>query len=171
MSREILAAVVTVTLGACGVETADDRPHTLEYISATILEPSCGTAACHSSFRQAARRASDASAAVPLVFDSVEHARATFQRDSQLIDNVASDLAPTLYINLTVEYLDATRMPLDQPLPNADVELLRSWVLDGGPGVCVGESSCQGAVERYCHVDDRSYDFTRKPKGPCELPR
>lgn len=119
---------------------------------------------------QAARRAKPPNrpTAIPLVFDTVEHARATFQRDSFLIDNVGTELTPTLYLNLTKEFGDAPRMPLDAPLPTDDLYLIFDWIQAGGPGVCIGETSCKGSFEYYCNTVDESYDFTRTPRGPCE---
>ena len=49
MHRLVLIALV---VSACGSET-DDRPATLDYITETILAPSCAAAECHSAFKQA----------------------------------------------------------------------------------------------------------------------
>src|SRR5882762_10165490 len=49
MNRLVLVALLA---GACGSAT-DDRPPTLDYITETILAPSCANAECHSAFKQA----------------------------------------------------------------------------------------------------------------------
>ena len=55
-----LIILAFAALVACNV--TDDRPETLAYITQTILEPSCGTAECHSAMK----------AEKGYVFDSVE---------------------------------------------------------------------------------------------------
>lgn len=128
MHRFVLLGALVAN--ACGSAT-DDRPLTLEFITETILAPSCGTAECHSAFR----------AQVGDVFDSPAAARRTIVANglvrfpyevtdpsSTLLVRVLTVGAPSLLGSGTV------RMPYDAPLPDADVELIRAWVAAGVPG-------------------------------------
>ena len=89
---------------ACGVET-DDRPATAEYIAAAITRPSCATAACHSS----------ATAREGYILDTVEG----------LCDTTTGRGAGGIYGTLVDGA--AKRMPLDSPLPQADIDLIFLW--------------------------------------------
>ena len=133
-------AAAALLLSACG--TTDDRPQNLDYITKSILAPSCGAAVCHSSFRQ-----SDG-----LVFDTVDGARATFQADPQLIGFDDNDPAktPGLILNLTIDQPGAPRMPYDAPLPDVDIALIEDWLKAGAPGVCNGVRACLGDYTVRC---------------------
>jgi hypothetical protein len=134
-------AVAALLLAACGT-TVDERPRNLDYITEAILAPTCGAAVCHSSFRQADG----------FVFDTVDGARATFQHDPELIGFQESDplKTPGLVLNLTLEQTNAPRMPYDQPIPDADVELIDDWLRHGAPGVCNGVRACLGNFTVEC---------------------
>lgn len=152
---------------ACGTQDVDDRPKTLEYITQAILQPTCAQANCHSQFTQAGRRGKNGKPDIPLVFDTVEHARATFQRDDKLIDNIGGEGTPTLIVNLQQEFEDEPRMPFDGPMPTPDIALIRAWIELGGPGVCVGAASCQGAKLVPCN-ELGGFDLAADSLGPCE---
>jgi hypothetical protein len=109
MRTSLLVAALSASAASCGVET-DDRVPTAEYVVPAILRPQCGTAACHSS----------ATARAGYVLDTIEGACAAS-------DN--NPLAP-----YTTEDAE-TRMPLDSPLPDADILLLFCWSFED----CEGE--------------------------------
>jgi hypothetical protein len=118
------AALGLSGLAACGTED-DNRPRTLEYVTASILQPSCGNAQCHSSFR----RVDD------YAFDTVEEAR-----DSILTYQLVIPTAPDdslLYKVLVSPGGDQNvkRMPYDQPISDRDVELIFHWIQDGADGL------------------------------------
>jgi len=107
----LIAAGIAVVQPACGHDV-DDRPLSAQYLVPAIFQPSCGTAACHSS---AAGRAG-------LVLDTV--------------DGVCDASDPDQEGPLTQYMTDDAekRMPLDSPLPRADIELLWAWYfVDGDP--------------------------------------
>lgn len=141
-------AVAALLLCACG-ET-DDRPQNLDYVTKAILAPSCGSAVCHSAFRQ-----EDG-----LVFDTVDGARATFQADPQLIafDDNDPNKTPGLVLNLTIEQPGAPRMPYDAPLPDVDIALIEDWLRAGAPGVCNGVRACLGQYSVPC---DETHTITK----------
>lgn len=146
--RFVLLALVAA---GCGSET-DDRPATLSFITETILKPACANAECHSSFKFEQGYS----------FSTVAEARTTFQGDPTLagLDQIGSGQQP-LIENLTIETEAAPRMPYDQPLPNADVALIQTWLDRGLPGICSpGKTmACNGSRPVPCDGD--AYDLTR----------
>ena len=116
-----LAAAATLAVSGCGVEQ-DDRPLELDYIVTTILAPSCGTAACHSSRIKTAG----------VAFDTVEAAREAFDSDPLVIEGDPD--ASGLIFLLVGATEPNKRMPKDAPLPDADIDLLRRWIAAGAEG-------------------------------------
>ena len=149
MHRLVIAAAIVVM--GCGAE--DDRSRNLDYITEAILKPNCGGAACHSTFRQAKG----------FVFDTIDGARATFQRDDILTlpsNPDQPDSVAGLVINLTTELPGRPRMPYYEPLPDADVTLIQDWLHDGAAGTCTGSFSCLGTIKVPC-TSDHAYDLSR----------
>lgn len=106
------AAAALCALAGCGSEE-DDRPLDAEYLVPAIFRPSCGTAACHST----------ATAREGLVLDTVEGvclASDPFEGRGPL----------TAFMKEDAE----VRMPLDGPLPYADIALLDLWYYEE-PGI------------------------------------
>lgn len=143
MKRLVLIGAVLV--GACG--GTDDRPRTLEYITQTILAPTCAAAECHSAFKQA----------VGDQFDTVDAARRSIVGNSLVIypDDMTAPRSSILVQSLTVglnSILDpmsntTVRMPYDAPMPDADVDLISAWIADGAPGAqCVPSAQNRGCL-------------------------
>ena len=89
-------------LASCAEQDPDDRlPEAahVEYIVPAILRPSCGTAACHST----------ATARNNYVLDTIEGA------------------CGAGFISPFVTGEQEPRMPLDSPLPQADIALIQAW--------------------------------------------
>lgn len=141
MYRLILVAAAASLGGACAeIECSgegptsmcvnDDRPATIEYVTATILAPSCGNAQCHSARANASGYR----------FDTIEHVR-----QSALIVDLSLVIpgdgeASFLYFVLTRENtgsIDTPRMPYDQPLPAGDIALVKRWIDEGADGLLV----------------------------------
>lgn len=105
---------------ACGDET-DERPATWSYIHAAIIMPSCATASCHS--------AQTSTAGLRLEGAPQAHAILVGYLPS---GNYVVPGDPT---RSKLMYLlrgqDTWRMPPDQPLPQADIQLIERWILDG----------------------------------------
>lgn len=112
-----LAAVGLLAVAACGADPSS-RPRSWSYLHAAIVEPSCATSSCHSSVAQTTGvRLDDAELAL-----------------TQLIDErhvVPGD--PNSPLLLQLEGRERVRMPPDAPLPRADVELIRDWIVAGAP--------------------------------------
>jgi hypothetical protein len=133
---------------ACGSAT-DDRPPTLEYITDTILAPTCATAECHSAFK---REVGDQ-------FDTPAATRRTIVGNQLVIypDDVADPANSRFIRTLTVgepSILDPNsgnvRMPYDAPMPDADIQLMEAWIAAGVPGAqCEPNDQNRGCVVRF----------------------
>jgi hypothetical protein len=108
-----IAALAAAATG-CGGAT-DDRPARWSFISATIVEPSCATANCHSAF--AARASVDLS-----------------ERDvgyNTLVDRrfvLPGDTTGSSALLYLLNGQGSLRMPPDAPLPGADIDLIERWI-------------------------------------------
>src|SRR5580693_4391433 len=137
-----LAWPALLALAACGSST-DDRPRDAQYITDTILAPSCGEAECHSTFVQSNN----------VVLDTYEGMRSTMVHfplisfDSDDYDPAdPTDSALITWITQTDPYgLGIGRMPQDMPIPNADVDLLKAWIT-GTVSKVDDEASCELGV-------------------------
>lgn len=131
VDRLLLATCATSAV-ACGGVEEDDRPLELEYLTVSILAPTCGATQCHSTFRQAANT----------VFDTPEAARESLVNSGLIrFDFSQYDPAEPSRANLIqwITEIDPFgagigRMPFDAPMPNKDVELLIEWIREPGPG-------------------------------------
>ena len=139
-------------LGACDLSDPppDDRPQTLEFITEAILKPSCGTAECHSAFK---KQSTD-------VFDSVEGARGSFDRNPSLVVDCAHVLdaagnpnpqpngcVQAVQQSYLVQVIDPKQgtiegnvMPYDQALSNSDYILISDWITNGAHGYTVKDA-------------------------------
>ncbi|MEZ4365971.1 MAG: c-type cytochrome domain-containing protein [Kofleriaceae bacterium] len=114
-ARAVGLALLAVAAGCA--DDVDPRPAELPYLVEAILRPSCGTAACHSSLTQTEG----------LVFDTLEGTRATLNSEPDLV----SVLDPEASKLLRVLDGSAARMPPDAPIPDADIALIRAWIVAG----------------------------------------
>jgi len=164
MNRLVLVGALFA--GACG--GADDRPPTLDYITETILEPSCAGAECHSAFK---RQVGDQ-------FDTVAAARHSIVSNSMVItEDIAAPESSYLVTTLTVgspsqinrSSPDLIRMPYDAPLPDADIALIKTWIRVGFPGAqCEPNANNQGCRVRTVRVDgmdEPAYDVVECDDG------
>ena len=109
MSRRALFLILLVGAAACGSDV-DDRPVSWNYIYAAIVLPNCTRAACHSALTRTAMQN----------FEDKGLARESMKT------------VDTLNM-LRGERVDFLRMPPDQPLPNADIDLIERWQDAGLP--------------------------------------
>jgi hypothetical protein len=112
MTRALVLVSFLGTLAAC--EAVDDRPATFSYIHAAIIVPNCATSGCHSTLTKT--KGIDLedkdSAYVVLQNEHFDHI------DVVLL--ITGNVPPGFY-----------RMPPDQPLPNADINLIKRWTDEG----------------------------------------
>jgi len=122
-SIAIFAAAATAAAAGCAAET-DERPAEFAYIAKAILEPSCATATCHDASTQ--REGLD--------FSSVEASTESL-RSANFVTNF--DDPPNNRIIYTLRGVDGQGerfepfMPVDGPLPDADIELIQAWIAAG----------------------------------------
>jgi hypothetical protein len=122
MYRLVLVVAIAsagIASAACN-QTDNNRPATLEYITEAILQPSCSQYTCHSSYRREKG----------YVFDTV----ATSKR-SLSIAGLVTPMDPDASLLYTVLTRKIKRMPYDSPLPDKDIELIKTWIEDGAPGL------------------------------------
>lgn len=111
----VLAAVAAMAAG-CGGST-DDRPAKWSFISATIVEPSCATVNCHSAITQ--RGGID--------LHTRDVAYNTLKNGYYVIPQDVTSSSLVWLLNAS----GSLRMPPDNPLPAADVQLIEKWIQDG----------------------------------------
>ena len=104
-------------LSGCGGEL-DDRPASFAYLHAAIIAPNCTSVGCHSKF----------TASGGLRLETLEDAYFGLVIGNIVVPGrpVASRL---LYLLRGEEV--PRRMPPDQALPNADIDLIERWILEG----------------------------------------
>lgn len=110
-----LAAAALVGVGCGG--TTDDRPAKWSFISPAITEPGCATVNCHSAIAQ--------KAGVDL------HDRASGYATLAgrgFVDPSMPDASAVIHM---MRGEGSLRMPPDEPLPEADIRLIRDWIAAG----------------------------------------
>ena len=112
----LASLLVTLGLSGCGSET-DDRPAKWSFISATIIQPTCATVGCHSDLAQKAGVDLHDRALGYKILTERQFVRPGFPDDSALIALMHAD--------------GAVRMPPDLPLPEADIQLIERWIMEG----------------------------------------
>jgi len=112
-----LALGLALALAALGCSAEDDRPAVWSFIQPSIIQPNCATARCHSKF----------TATQGLRFDSISDSY-TYLVTGNLVDRFHPDDSRLMFLLRGVE---APRMPPDAPLPDADIELIDRWILEG----------------------------------------
>jgi hypothetical protein len=100
---------------ACAADPSE-RPATWSYLHAAVIAPNCATSSCHSERAATAGvRLDDADTAYAVLIDRMYV--------------VPGDAASTLLDLL--EGNQRNRMPPDAPLPAADIEQVRAWIIAG----------------------------------------
>ena len=134
MHRVLLLATMC-GLAACQV--TDDRPPTLAFVTETILQPSCGTAECHSAMKKQNNYAFDSVAGAQ---DALATGLVGCTVGGVYVDPCSDDQAQApsagtteLIVVLTTNSF-GNRMPLDQPLANKDIVFLEQWIAGGADG-------------------------------------
>jgi len=108
-----LAAVAALLAAGCGSAT-DDRPAKWSFISAAIVEPSCATVNCHSEFTKRAG----------LDLHARDVGFYTLVNGFYVIPHNSADSSLTYVMNAS----GSLRMPPDNPLPIADIQLIEKWI-------------------------------------------
>ena len=109
----VVAAALAIVVSGCN-GTSDDRPQTWSFISATITEPSCATVNCHSAITH--QGGVDLSAR-EIGYQSLVPTYFVFPGDPQH--------SPVVTL---MNAVGSIRMPPDNPLPEADIQLIENWI-------------------------------------------
>lgn len=124
MMAAMRALVALAVLAGCGGE--DDRPARWSYISAAIIQPNCATAGCHSSYA--------ATGGIQLHTPSAGYTMLVGSGDDPQAANFVvpgrPDASKLMYL---LRGEEIWRMPPDGPLPQADIDLIERWILEGAP--------------------------------------
>ena len=161
MTKPALTAMLCLAALGCG--EVDDRPADWGYISPVLFQGACATSSCHSR----------AAAAAGLDFSDPDHGYTSLTA-LWIVDAkgksengcvpwsttvvcpsrpmvVAYDPSQSRLIN-TLRARGAPRMPPDRPLPEIDIRLVESWILDGarktsdGPPAPTADGVAAGAI-------------------------
>lgn len=161
-------ALAVLGIVACA-DDDHDRPLTVEYLTEAILVPSCAPAQCHSSFKQAE----------DLSFTTVDEARLGIisMVEGSLTSKTHGDPDNAQFYRVLVRTID--RMPFDQPLSNADIDLIRDFIEVGAPGAQCnpvnGDRQCLGDDVYTCgaafNFGDLVEDCSTIPLSPGEVGR
>ena len=129
--RRAAIGCLLLALTACASE--DDRPPSFTYVYTTILQPACTTISCHNRFTQT----------YGFRFDSLEGAYALLtgttchdgdpdppgEPDRNFVQPGAPERSKLVHLLRGEEV--PRRMPPDRSLPQADIELIELWILEG----------------------------------------
>jgi hypothetical protein len=143
MTLAVFAIAVAVTAGGCSA--TDDRLFVWGYISPGLFQPSCASSSCHSR----------AAAVAGVDLSDPDRGYASLTEGTVWVPTPSGDPADgcrdidgAIYCPhprpLVVPYnptqsrvvamlraRNAPRMPPDRPLPEADIQLVERWILDG----------------------------------------
>ena len=108
---------IAIAMLGCGT-SPDSRPQTFEYITLEVLSPSCALVACHSTCTRVDGFA----------FDTLAASREALQ----VLVTPGNPDQSELY-----QVISSSRkvMPPDAPMATEDIDLIRSWILAGAPGL------------------------------------
>jgi len=145
--RFVALARVTIalTLAGAACSQTDDRPAVWTYVSAGLFQPSCATASCHSRGRAVAGldfsdpdRGYESLTGLKIWIPDPDGtiggdcktvgATVYCERDRPLV--LAFNPEQSRVVNM-LRARAAPRMPPDRPLPEADIQLIETWILDG----------------------------------------
>lgn len=113
----LTATALALAAGVACDDPVEDRPASFSYIAAAIIEPSCATAACHSKL--------GSSEGIQL---HTRDSAYTFLVGTGLVVPGQPRRSRLLYL---LRGENTLRMPPDLPLPDADIELIERWILEG----------------------------------------
>lgn len=115
MVSRVRCVVPLVGLAAACIEP-HDRPASWSYIHPAIIAPSCATATCHG----------ELGARGGIVLDDRDASYELLLGERYVVPGAGT--SPLLY---QLEGDERQLMPPDAPLPEVDVELIRTWIVEG----------------------------------------
>jgi hypothetical protein len=141
----VVALAIALMLAGAACSGSDNRPAVWTYVSAELFQPSCATASCHSRGRAVAGLdLSDPDRG----YTSLTGLKVWIPDPAGTIGGDCKTVGATVYcererplvlafnpeqsrvVNM-LRARAAPRMPPDRPLPEADIQLIETWILDG----------------------------------------
>ncbi len=175
--------LVVAVIGAGACSQTDDRPAEWGYISPAIFQPNCATTSCHNpaaavsglDFSTPANGYAsltqlwvwvvsppDAAAPLGTACATVDGTHVCEEKERPLV--TPYDPAGSRVVNM-LRARDAPRMPPDRPLPEADIELVERWILNGAFEYPVGlrgaDASISGSDAKAGAIDGPISDAAR----------
>ena len=126
----LLALVVPSVVSLVGCGGADNRPAKWSFIAPAIIEPNCATVSCHSAVAQRAG----------VILDTRETAYNTLTKRGFVVTcpptvpnlmDCQNQAAATSEILSLMRGQGSQRMPPDYALPEADIQLIQTWISNG----------------------------------------
>lgn len=114
----------------CGSDT-DDRPVSFSYIHATIIDPGCTTVGCHNAFAAAYGFGLETREGAYSILVGAPCDEGEPPTDPLDVFLRPGDPERSRVLKMIEGDDVALRMPPDEPLPEADIELVRQWILEG----------------------------------------
>jgi hypothetical protein len=176
---EVIGAVALVGAGGCS--QSDNRPAEWAYISPALFQPNCATTSCHNPAAAVSGLdfstpengyasltqlwvwvvvPPDAAAPLGAPCSTVNATHVCEEKERPLI--TPYDPAGSRVVNM-LRARNAPRMPPDRPLPEADIELVERWILNGAfeypNGLRAADASASGSDAR--RLDAGSSDGKR----------
>jgi hypothetical protein len=122
-----LAAVSVATGVGCG-GTKDDRPAQWSFISATIIEPACATVNCHSAItHQGGVNLSSST----IGYQTLVNVHGSPNADGGSTFYVYPGYPQYSSLITVLNAVGSIRMPPDNPLSQADIQLISDWIKQG----------------------------------------
>jgi hypothetical protein len=127
-----LATVSVATGVGCG-GTKDDRPAQWSFISPTIIEPACATVNCHSAItHQGGVNLSNSTIGFQTLVGSPFQMNGDAGLSGQGMSYYVYPYYPQYSSLITLlNAVGSIRMPPDNPLPQADIQLISDWIQQG----------------------------------------
>ena len=123
-------AALALAVVAAGCDDAGDRPSSWTYVHTTIIAPACATAGCHSTLAAAASLdlSSPNGAYAFLTGRVCGEPVGPGSPPRNYVDPGSPEFSQLIY-QLRGEGRD--QMPPDVPLPEVEIRLVESWILEG----------------------------------------
>lgn len=124
--------VLACLVAGCGGQN-DTRPAKWSYISTAIVQPNCATANCHSNLSQRSG----------VLLDGIRTGYQQLVGRSFVFPGCAAESG----LVALIKGQGSRRMPPDFALPNDDIDLISTWIMNGAPYDGPGTAPVVAVVE------------------------
>jgi len=122
--------VLGVLLSSASCDSADDRSTSFAYIHASIIRPSCTSSACHSKLGSTAGvdLSTKEAAYLLLVGRGCDAPDVAGTPTGNIVKPGHPEASELVYL---LRGEGGSIMPPDVPLPDAEIEIIERWILEG----------------------------------------